>query len=93
MDLVEQEKVSKEVEKFFQEKLKGKIFHAVTVVETSPGNAFVFEATSLNERSPFQACTAITTGFTKYVEVMAQKFKTPVNTTINKPFERVKPWE
>lgn len=93
MDLAEQEKVSKEVEKFFQEKLKGKNFHSVTVVETSAGNAFVFEATSLNERSPFQACKAITTGFTRYVEVLAEKFNTPINTTINRPFERVKPWE
>ncbi len=93
MDLSEQEKLSKEVEKFMQEKLKGKIFHCVTVVETAPGNAFVFENGSLTERSPFQACKALTSGLTQYIEVLAEKFNTSTTTTINKPFERVKPWE
>ncbi|MFH1247505.1 MAG: hypothetical protein V1644_03935 [Candidatus Micrarchaeota archaeon] len=93
MDLLEQEKISKEVENIMHEKLKGRIFHSVTVVETAPGSSFVFEASSLNERSPFQACKAITTGLTRYIETLAEKFNTPINTTINKPFERVKPWE
>ena len=83
MDLIEQEKLSKEIEKFMQEKLKGKIFHSVTVIETAPGNAFVFENGSLTERSPFQACKAMTNALTRYIEVLAEKFNTPTTTTIN----------
>ncbi|MDP3742043.1 MAG: hypothetical protein Q8R15_01885 [Candidatus Micrarchaeota archaeon] len=87
MDLTEQETIEKDVELFLQKKLKGKIFHAVIALETNPGTAFVFEAGTLEDRTPFQAWKAITNGLNRYIEALSERFNTPDNIIINKPFE------
>ncbi|MDP3742366.1 MAG: hypothetical protein Q8R15_03565 [Candidatus Micrarchaeota archaeon] len=87
MDLIEQNKMSEEIERMLFEKLKGKTFRASIAITDDAGSGFVFTAGNLSEKSSLSAWRTIVTGLTEEIDQLTEVFNTPVNTKFKKPIE------
>ncbi len=86
MDLVEQNEVANEIEKFIISKFQAKPFICIVSFEESPGTGFAFKVGNMSQRSPLQAWKTVVNGLSKAVDEVTEEFKAPEE-SFNMPVE------
>ncbi len=86
MDFDRRAQIAEDVEKFLKDKMADNPFHAIIAVESTPGDTFVFEIGTLNERSPLQAWKAIVNAIAETAQELLERLNRPPEKP-NKPIE------